>query len=425
MVAMGFKWGPKRTRTVSGRAVPTAAESSRERGAQAYGAVSPSGVSDGFNVLRAPIGRGRSPRRRTLLVSGVAGVALVVASFSIPVPYVAQAPGPTMDTLDTFDGKPMVEIAGAEVYPTEGELRLTTVAVHGGPGHRLSAGRMLYAWFDPNTVVLPIEQYYPPRASKEQIKERAQLEMSASHVSAAVAALTEVGIPVPTTLTVAAVNPGTAAEGVVEVADVLQSITVAGKTTTIVDFATLTGVLAETPPGTQVLLTVERDGETRALAFATGSRKERDAAAGLPVGEDPDTSVLGVSLRPDAELPVDVKYQIDDVGGPSAGLMFALATVDKLTPGALTGGQDVAGTGTIGLDGSVGPIGGIRQKIIGAADDGARYFLAPQANCAELTGHVPEGVTAFPVQSLAQAREVVETVALDDPKAIAALPTCG
>lgn len=425
MVAMRSKWRLKRGGPAGAEVDPTGGVRVREIATQNPDGADFTGVSDGLNVLRGPIKRLRSPRRRTLFTYGVLGLALYALAMGIPVPYVAQSPGPTMDTLDSYDGKPMVDIRGAQVYPTEGDLRLTTVAVKGGPGYRLSAGRMLYAWLYPDTIVLPVEQYYPPSASKEEIKEHAQLEMSSSHVAAAVAALTEVGIAVPTTLTVTGITPGSAAEGIVAEGDVLESITVDEQATPIVDFATLTGVLAQTPPGTRIVLTVKRGGKTEELTFATGSRHERDAAAGLPPGEEPDGSVLGLSLKPDAKLPVEVKYQIDDVGGPSAGLMFALATVDKLTPGALTGGQDIAGTGTISLDGTVGPIGGIRQKIVGAAEDGSHYFLAPDANCAELSGRVPEGMTAFPVRNLRQAREIVETVASDDAKAIAALPTCG
>ena len=92
-------------------------------------------------------------------------------------------------------------------------------------------------------------------------------------------------------------------------------------------------------------------------------------------------------------------------------MMFALGIVDKLTPDAMTGGENVAGTGTIDSAGNVGGIGGIRQKLFGAQGAGAEWFLAPETNCDEVTGNVPDGLTVFAVSTLDEAREIVETVA--------------
>ena len=91
------------------------------------------------------------------------------------------------------------------------------------------------------------------------------------------------------------------------------------------------------------------------------------------------------------KFPFDVKISLDKVGGPSAGMMFALGIVDTVTPGDLTGGKHVAGTGTITPDGAVGPIGGIGQKMVGARSGGATMFLAPAANCDDVVGHIPDG----------------------------------
>ena len=185
-------------------------------------------------------------------------------------------------------------------------------------------------------------------------------------------------------------------------------------------------MLRSTAPGTEVTLGVDRDGQRTDLTFVTGSRHERDAAQGLPVDPaEADSAVLGVGLVPEATLPFSVRYKIDDVGGPSAGLMFALATIDLLTPGEMTGGQDIAGTGTISLDGTVGAIGGVRQKVVGAAHDGSAWFLVPEANCAELVGNVPGGLREVPVADLAAARTAVETIGSGDAAAIDALPRCG
>lgn len=350
---------------------------------------------------------------------------LSFAAMTVPVPYVVQQPGPSFDTLGTVDDVHLVSIDGAETYPTSGELRLTTVSVAGGPNYPVNLSRLMQAWFDPDQVAVPREQYYPSDVSAEQIKERANQEMVSSQTGASVAALEELGIPVPTVLTVGYVDPHLGAHGVVAEGDVVSALTVDGTTTTIVDFATLSRVLRATAPGTEVVLTVQRDGQPVDLPLTTGSRHERDRAQGTPVpAGEPDYASLGVALVPDAELPFEISFAIDSVGGPSAGLMFALATVDLLTPGEMTGGQDIAGTGTISLDGTVGAIGGVRQKVVGALDDGARWFLVPQGNCAELVGRMPSGIREVPVAALADARAAVETIGRGDAEAIEALPSC-
>ncbi|NKF31482.1 ATP-dependent serine peptidase containing a PDZ domain protein, partial [Pseudomonas sp. BGM005] len=119
---------------------------------------------------------------------------------------------------------------------------------------------------------------------------------------------------------------------------------------------------------------------------------------------------------------IDVTLQLDNVGGPSAGMMFALGIVDTLTPGELNGGENIAGTGTIEADGTVGPIGGIRQKLYGARDAGAEFFLAPQSNCDEVTGHVPDGLTVISTGTLDDSLAALEVIA--DGGDVESLPTC-
>lgn len=364
-------------------------------------------------------------RQVTSVVASGVTAALALAAMSVPVPYVVQQPGPSFDTLGTVDDVHLVSIEGAETYPTSGELRLTTVSVAGGPNYPVNLSRLLQAWFDPDQVVVPREQYYPQDVSPEQIKQQATQEMTSSQTGASVAALEELGIPVPTVLTVGFVDPRTNAHGLVAEGDVLSALTVDGTTTQIVDFATLSRVLRATAPDTEVTLTVLREGQPTDLTFRTGSRHERDSEQGMPIKEgEPDSATLGVSLLPEAELPIDISFEIDSVGGPSAGLMFALATIDLLTPGQMTGGQHIAGTGTISLDGAIGAIGGVRQKVVGAQEDGARWFLVPEANCVELVGEMPDGIREVPVEALADAREAVETIGTGDADAIDALPTC-
>jgi PDZ domain-containing protein len=124
----------------------------------------------------------------------------------------------------------------------------------------------------------------------------------------------------------------------------------------------------------------------------------------------------------DYDFPIDVTIQLNNVGGPSAGMMFALGIIDTLTPGELNAGETVAGTGTITAGGEVGPIGGIRQKMWGARDAGAEWFLAPEANCDEVVGHIPGDLQVFSVATLDDALDVLDAVREDGD--LEALPTC-
>lgn len=140
------------------------------------------------------------------------------------------------------------------------------------------------------------------------------------------------------------------------------------------------------------------------------------------LSEQTDAPALGISATYDYDFPFDVQIQLNDVGGPSAGMMFALGIIDMLTPGELNGGQNVAGTGTIDAAGDVGPIGGIRQKLYGARDAGATWFLAPATNCDEVVGNVPDGLTVFAVSTLSDSMTALQTIA--DGGDTAALPSC-
>ncbi|WEV46293.1 Lon protease [Bifidobacterium sp. ESL0690] len=116
-----------------------------------------------------------------------------------------------------------------------------------------------------------------------------------------------------------------------------------------------------------------------------------------------------------------VQMHVDDIGGPSAGMMYALGVIDKLTPQDETGGKTIAGTGTIDNKGKVGKIGGIQLKMLGAKRDGATYFLAPASNCDEVVGHVPNGLRDVKVSTLDEAYRAL--VAIGQGKADS-LPHC-
>lgn len=334
-----------------------------------------------------------TPRALTLSIATVTTALLVGGASLVSVPYAVNAPGPTFDTLGTIGDTPLIEVSGAPTYESEGELRFTTVRLRGGPGNPVTLLRMVEGWLDPTVTVVPVEDVVPPDSTQEEIDEYNQAAMISSQENATVSALEELGYEVPTTLTVAATVQGTGAEGLLEADDVL----VALDGERLVGFSHLADLLDAITPGADVVVTVERDGVERDVTITTteGSRGQAQ---------------LGVFIDPEFDLPVDVSIQIENVGGPSAGMMFSLGIINALTPEDETGGEHIAGTGTMDLTGQVGPIGGIVQKMAGARGDGADWFLAPLANCGEAAGHEPSGLRVVAVATLAEARAAVEAI---------------
>lgn len=365
------------------------------------------------NVTIVPAPR-RRPSRGTIAgiwALVVALVVLLVLTF-LPTAYVIQQPGPVYDTLGTArtaDGTdvPLISVEGAETYPTAGTLDLLTVQVAGNRERPPSWFELALAWFDRTRAVVPIDEVFPRGQTSEERSEESSAMMVDSQQEATAAALGELGYDVGAELTVHSLTDDSAARDLLEEGDVI--VAVDGRD--VADAAAVRAVVAEAA-GAPVTLTVRRDGETRDVSV-TPTEQEVD-------GET--LWLLGVTLMQSYDFPIDVTIQLDNVGGPSAGMMFALGIIDLLTPGELNGGADVAGTGTIVGTGEVGPIGGIRQKLWGAQDAGAEIFLAPTANCGEVVGHVPDGLQVFAVETLDDALEVLETVR--DEGDLAALPTC-
>ncbi|WP_245528860.1 YlbL family protein [Beutenbergia cavernae] len=350
-----------------------------------------------------------SPRSVLLAASGLATFVLLAAILVVPAPYAIEQPGPTVDTLGEVDDVELITIPDAETFPSEGQLRLTTVSVAGGPGFPVDAADVVQGWLSSAVAVVPVESVYQRGVSREELQSTSQAQMTTSQENATAAALTELGYEVPTVLTVSAAVPDSGSDGVVEPGDVVTSIQAPdGPLVPTETFPDLTQVLDGVAPGSSVALGVERDGEPETLDVVTGD----DGNGG---------SVLGVLIDPTFTFPIEVDIEIQDIGGPSAGTMFALGIIERLTPGDSTGGEIIAGTGTIDLSGEVGAIGGIVQKLHGAQRDGAGWFLAPAANCEQVVGNVPEGLQVVRVATLSDARDAVEAIGAGD---TADLPSC-
>ena len=350
-------------------------------------------------------GPSMDPRSTAMVLCGLAAVVLFAVVAFLPVPYVIERPGAAIDTLGEAGGTPLISIEGRDTYPTEGTLDLTTVSVFGGPGRTVDLTDLVKGWLDPTAAVVPEEQLFDPDVTEDEIAEQNTEAMVSSQENATAAALGELEIGVPTTLTVVGFTEGSDAEAQLRESDVVESV--AG--VPVDDLPQLREALQEVEPGEPVTVGLVRDDAERGVDVRTLEG---------PEGQ----TLLGVLIDPFYEFPFEVTIQIEDVGGPSAGAMFALGIVDKLTPGAMTGGERIAGTGTIDSAGEVGPISGIVQKMVGAREAGARWFLAPASNCGEVSSHVPEGMTVVSVETLAQARDAVEAIGSGDAGALPACP---
>jgi len=357
----------------------------------------------------------KRPRTRRMVVGVwalvVALVAILVMSF-LPTDYVVQKPGPVFNTLGTTtdaNGKevPLISIKGAQTYPTGGTLDMLTVQVEGTPEQTPNWLQLAAAWFQPSQAVVPVDAVFPPNVTSSQLDQTNSEMMVDSQKEATAAALTHLGYDVHPMTAVFSLTPDSAATGILKPGDVI----LAANGTTVTDAAVLRGIVAKSD-GAPVAMTIKRDGKTQDVSVTPKKQTVDGQTAWL----------IGVTLTTDYDFPIDVTIQLNNVGGPSAGMMFALGIIDDLTPGELQGGKNVAGTGTITADGTVGPIGGIRQKLYGAEDAGAGYFLAPASNCDEVVGHVPGGLRVFSVKTLDDSLTVLNTIA--DGGDLTTLPTC-
>jgi PDZ domain-containing protein len=349
--------------------------------------------------------------RRT--VSGIlAGVLLAVLFYvavSMPVPYVTMSPGPTLDVLAENHGKEIVEVKGHKRYSTDGRLELTTIQLT-GPSQEVSLPEALTAWFDRTRAVYPRDAFYSQNESEQDANTESAVQMVSSQDTAVAVALTELGYKLDKITEVLAVNPGSPADGKLKTRD--QIVSVNGKQ--VRDATDVSKLVRRTPEGGTSTFVVRRGGQERTVRVTPEPSKD-----------NPDIPLVGIVVGPSYRFPFDVSVNIDErIGGPSAGLIFSLAVYDTLTPGALTGGAPIAGTGTIAEDGTVGPIGGIQQKIVAAADSGAKLFFVPPGNCdsAKAVRLDQEDMRLVKAPTMHSAVESLHTY-VENPEA--PLPTCG
>ncbi|GAB7004126.1 PDZ domain-containing protein [Nocardioides sp. AN3] len=333
-------------------------------------------------------------------------IALVVVAWLSPLPYVVYRPGLTVNVLGKTDGKEIIGVVGHPAYRDDGQLRMTTVSVT-RPETKVYLPELLGAWFSKKDAVYPWNAVYSKGTSDRQSKQEGAVQMSTSQDTATAVALAELGQKVPEVVKIASVTKGGPADGVLKTGD--QVLDVDGLAVTTKNTGDAVKRIRRTPAGQAVEMVISRGGKQQRVSMT-------------PVREN-GVPRIGVALGVDYDFPFDVSVNIDpSIGGPSAGLMFSLGIYDTLTPGSLTGGQKVAGTGEIEPDGSVGPIGGIQQKIAASDRDGARLFLVPKDNCDEALGAAKGDVRLVKVTTMHDAVTSVESWVKNHD---ATLPTCG
>lgn len=325
-----------------------------------------------------------SRRTLTLLLSSVLALGLVLVVAVARVPYVALAPGPTFNTLGADEkGKPVISVSGRATYDDSGHLNMTTISVV----TPLTLAQALRGWFRHDYAVVPRDVIYPPDQTADQVQKQDAADFKTSQQSATTAALRYLGVKGTVHVLVQKVQKSAPATGLVQAGD--EILAVDGKP--VVDAKTLRALIGTRQPGQPVQLRLKRAGRSVDVTVGTAKTTDKDGTV---------RPVIGVETTERTDYPVQVTISLGDIGGPSAGLMFALGIIDKLEPGSLTDGRFIAGTGTIDDDGVVGPIGGIQQKLIGAKRRGATVFLVPATNCSEALSSPPHGLKLVKVANL-------------------------
>ena len=318
---------------------------------------------------------------------------LILGSLFLPAPFVMLAPGDPQNVLGSA-----IKISGTDTYPTTGKLSVTAVMIT-DPDSYITAFDIFYGWVDKNRAVLPRDRVYPDgETAAEAVREGAD-EMNSSQINATAAALSYLGYQIPSKLVVVGVSEQSNAHKVILSEDQILSIDKIklNNTTDVLRY------LEDKKAGEVVLVEINRTG--------VGVMIKEIALSPRPDG----SAFIGINIQEQFDFPFDVKIKLDETGGPSVGLIFALGIVEKLTQADLIRSRNIAGTGTITTDGLVGPIGGIAEKIIGAKNDGVDLFFTPINNCQDINnpdqigaGKGGKSMKIVPVATLAEAIEVLK-----------------
>ncbi|MEU1801944.1 PDZ domain-containing protein [Streptomyces sp. NPDC019937] len=358
------------------------------------------------------------PRRTaTMLASLLMLIALLCAGVLIPVPYAEMSPGPTYNTLGEHNGECVLQISGHKgCETTGGHLNMTTVRVTGSE-YRMNLVEAVYGWLSHDNVVVPHDTLYPDDKTPDEVNQQNAEEFSQSQESAKVAALKALHKKVSSQVIVGAVVKGSPSQGTLHAGDVIKSV----DGTAVRQPDDVAKLVTKHKPGEKVTFSIV-PAKVAAAAEKSGKRPTEEKRITITTKKAGGRAIVGIQAGIDYTFPFKIDIKLADVGGPSAGLMFALGIVDRVSKeGDLTGGKFIAGTGTIDDKGVVGPIGGIEMKTIGAREAGAQFFLTPKENCAAAAMDVPDGLRLVKVHTIDDALKALKRIRSGD---TAGLPRC-
>jgi Lon-like protease len=316
------------------------------------------------------------------VVVGVLAIAVAVFAFYPSDDYIF-LPDPARPV------EPLVHVEGEHDRPGTGGIYMVDIIVR-----KASLLEKYFPGIHDGATLVPADVYNPQNLPERIQRQQGLAEMSSSQRIAAAVALQELGYKVASDgVVVSAVDVGAPADGVLEPDDVI----VAANGKDVAEPEDLTEVMSGVKPGETVTLRIERDGSEETVQVGT---KASD--------EDPPRAIMGIVIEPKLELPVDITIDTGNIGGPSAGLAFALDIIDELGPTDIDHGERVVATGELDLDGNVHEIGGIKQKTIGARDADADVFLVPDANAAAARKYA-DGLRIVAVSDLDEALHALAT----------------
>ena len=317
---------------------------------------------------------------------------LTIATLLAPIPFVFFKPG----VPDNVAGK-IISIKDAKTYPINGKLFITSILVT-NPDSPVFGAETLVNWAIGPHVVLPKESVYPPIQPAQKIERDSRNEMESSKVTSTAAALRYLGYDFDEVYYVSDIRDYSDAIKKLKIGDVITDID--GKK--INQIEEIRTSYTNKSIGDPLLITVERKDKNGKVTLVT---TRVILVENLDI-EEKERPAIGILVGTSARFPIDVDFNLPGVGGPSAGLIFAVGIVEKLTEEDLVRGRKIAGTGTISASGKVGGIGGIEEKMVGASRIGATIFIAPRENCPDIE-HVPNGLKVIPVSTLSEAIEAL------------------
>ena len=343
----------------------------------------------------------RERKRRLITLCSVLSVLILVGllGFLPTSDYVVESPGPALNVNGKLKGKDIISVKNTNIPTTP--LAMTTVSVQGCDDKGITYWQLIKSELTSSDAVVERDNVCPKNISEKTVSQMNAAQMTGSQDSAVVAAWQLTKPDAKFTLTVEQAVTDSAKQAFKKGDKLVSIMDADSKSVQITNYKQLREVLEKLTPGKPIKLTIERGSTTQEVSVV-GAKPEDSSRKG---------AMLGITLNVNPPTGHEVTYAVENIGGPSAGMIFALDIAQRLEGKNYAGTTPVAGTGTIDLSGNVGPIGGIKQKMLGAKDEGYKVFLAPAGNCADVIGNEPKGMTVIPVSTLSEARTAMQRVA--------------